>query len=66
MRKPDGKFVLALFAAGALSFLAGFAVTELMALIPCRGEGLACNIDDAIGALCRGDLGDPRTAHLRA
>ena len=49
MQKPDGKFVLALFAAGALSFLAGYAVTELIALIPCRGEGLACNIDQAIG-----------------
>jgi hypothetical protein len=50
MRKPDGKLVLALFGAGALSFLVGFAVTDLMALIPCRGEGLACNIDDAVGA----------------
>lgn len=49
MRRPDGKFVLALFAAGALSFLAGYAVTELLALIPCQGEGLACNIDQAIG-----------------
>jgi len=49
MRKPDGKFVLALFAAGALSFLAGYALTELLALIPCRGEGLACNIHQAIG-----------------
>ena len=41
--------MLALFAAGALSFLAGYAVTELLALIPCQGEGLACNIDQAIG-----------------
>ena len=49
MRKPDGKFVLALLAAGAVSFLAGFSVTQLIALIPCRGEGLACNIDQAIG-----------------
>jgi hypothetical protein len=49
MRKPDGKFVLALLAAGAVSFLAGYAVTELLALIPCQGEGLACNIDQAIG-----------------
>lgn len=49
MRKPEGKLVLALFGAGALSFLAGFAVTQLVALIPCRGEGLACNIDDAVG-----------------
>ncbi len=43
------KFVLALFAAGALSFLAGYAFTELIALIPCRGENLACNVDQAIG-----------------
>jgi hypothetical protein len=50
MQKPDGKLVLALFAAGALSFLAGFGVTQLVALLPCRGEGLACNIDQAIGA----------------
>ena len=48
MPRPDGKFVLALFAAGALSFLAGFAFTQLIALIPCRGEGLACNIDQAV------------------
>ena len=34
MRRPDGRFVLALFGAGALSFLAGYAVTELLALIP--------------------------------
>jgi hypothetical protein len=47
--KPDGKFVLALFATGALSFLAGYAFTELLALIPCRGESLACTIDQAIG-----------------
>lgn len=49
MPRPDGRVVLALFAAGALSFLAGYAFTELIALIPCRGEGLACNIDQAIG-----------------
>jgi hypothetical protein len=47
--RPDGRVVLALFAAGALSFLTGYAFTELIALIPCRGEGLACNIDQAIG-----------------
>jgi hypothetical protein len=41
--------VLALFAAGALSFLSGYAFTQLVALIPCRGESLACNIDQAIG-----------------
>ena len=49
MPRPDGRVVLALFAAGALSFLTGYAFTELIALLPCRGEGLACNIDQAIG-----------------
>jgi hypothetical protein len=49
LARPDGKFVLALLAAGAISFLAGFAFTQAIALIPCRGEGLACNIDQAIG-----------------
>ena len=49
MPRPDGRVVLALFAAGALSFLTGYAFTELIALIPCRGENLACNIDQAIG-----------------
>jgi hypothetical protein len=50
MQMPEGRFVLALLAAGALSFLAGFAFTELIAGIPCQGEGLACNIDQAVGA----------------
>jgi len=49
MPRPDGRFVLALLAAGALSFLAGFAFTQAIAHIPCRGETLACNIDQAIG-----------------
>jgi hypothetical protein len=49
MPRPKGSFVLALFAAGALSLLAGYAFTELIALIPCHGESLSCNIDQAIG-----------------
>ena len=32
---------MALVAAGALSFLAGFAATESVGNIPCQGEGLA-------------------------
>lgn len=50
MSRPDGKFLLALLAAGAVSFLAGLAVTWLIQFVPCRGEGLICNIDQAIGA----------------
>jgi hypothetical protein len=50
MRMPDRRLVLALFVAGALSFLAGTALTWLITRIPCQGEGLACNIDQAIGA----------------
>jgi hypothetical protein len=41
---------VALLAAGALSFLAGFALAKLIARLPCQGEGLACNIDAAIGS----------------
>jgi hypothetical protein len=47
---PDRRLVLALLAAGALSFLAGLVFTEIVRRIPCQGEGLACNIDQAIGA----------------
>jgi hypothetical protein len=50
MHWPDKKLVLALFAAGATSFLAGFAYVKLIGQLPCGGEGLACNIDAAIGA----------------
>ena len=50
MQRPDGRFVLALLAAGALSFLAGFAFTQAIKRIPCRGETLVCNINEAIGA----------------
>jgi hypothetical protein len=49
MPRPKGSFVLALLAAGAISFLTGYTFTQLIALIPCRGESLACNIDQAIG-----------------
>jgi hypothetical protein len=50
MRRPDGKFILALFAAGAISFLAGFAYVNLIDRLPCSGETLVCNINEAIGA----------------
>jgi hypothetical protein len=49
MPKPDGRLMLALLAAGSVSFLAGSAFIWLIDRIPCQGEGLACNIDRAIG-----------------
>ncbi len=49
MQRLDGRLALGLLAAGALSFLAGFAFTQAIAFIPCRGEGLPCKIDEAIG-----------------
>jgi hypothetical protein len=49
MQKPDGRLALALLAAGALSFLVGSAFAWLVGFVPCQGEGLACNIDVAIG-----------------
>lgn len=50
MQRPDVRLVIALLAAGALSFLIGFGFTQIVELVPCRGEGLVCNIDAAIGA----------------
>ena len=49
MQRPKGSLVLALLAAGGLSFLAGYVFSQLAARVPCRGEGLACNIDQAVG-----------------
>ncbi|MGD9503151.1 MAG: hypothetical protein AB7V40_11775 [Methyloceanibacter sp.] len=50
MPRQAVRLVLGLLGAGALSFAAGFALVEATARIPCRGEGLACNIDAAVGA----------------
>jgi hypothetical protein len=50
MLRPASRLVLALLAAGALSFLTGVVFTQTIALVPCRGEGLACKIDQAVGA----------------
>lgn len=50
MHWPDRKLVLALFTAGALSFLAGLAFVELIGRVPCSGETLVCRINEAIGA----------------
>jgi hypothetical protein len=50
MHWPDKKLVLALFAAGATSFLAGFAYVKLIGQLACSVETLVCNINEAIGA----------------
>ena len=50
MHWPDNKLVLALFAAGAISFLTGFAYVKLMGQLACSVETLVCNINEAIGA----------------
>ena len=50
MQNPAARLVLGLLGAGVLSLVAGFALVEAAARIPCRGEGLGCNIDQAVGA----------------
>ncbi len=50
MQRPDKRLVVTLVVAGALSCLAGLLFTQIVERVPCRGEGLACNIDQAIGA----------------
>ncbi len=49
MHRPYVRLVLALLAASVLSFLAGVVFMETVGAIPCEGEGLACNIDAAVG-----------------
>jgi hypothetical protein len=49
MLRAYGRLLLALVVAGAVSFGAGFASAEMAGHIPCQGEGLACNIDAAVG-----------------
>ncbi|MBK5196879.1 MAG: hypothetical protein JJE37_01170 [Methyloceanibacter sp.] len=50
MHRPDKRFVFTLVAAGVVSALIGLLFTETVGVVPCEGEGLACNIDEAIGA----------------
>ena len=50
MQRPDKRLVFALVAAAALSFLLGILFTETVRAVPCEGQGLVCNIDQAIGA----------------
>jgi hypothetical protein len=50
MQRVYARLVVTLVVAGALSCLAGLLFTEVVERVPCRGEGLACNLDQAIGA----------------
>ena len=43
------RLILMALLAGAASLAAGLALYWLLSQIPCEGEQLACNIDDAIG-----------------
>ncbi len=43
------RLVAGLLLAGVVSLLVGAAAVHSVALLPCHGEGLACNIDTAIG-----------------
>ncbi len=43
------RLLLGLFLAAALSLPIGLGVSEIASLMPCQGEGLACNLDEAIG-----------------
>ena len=50
MQRAYARLILTLVIAGALSCLAGLLFTQVIARVPCQGEGLACNIDEAVGA----------------
>ena len=43
------RLLLGLFVADGLSFLIGLAASHIASLMPCQGEGLACNLNEAIG-----------------
>lgn len=46
---PRLRLICMLLVAGGVSLAAGLAASSVAGLLPCRGEGLACNIDAAIG-----------------
>src|SRR6188768_1954670 len=50
MQRAYARLLVTLVVAGALSCLAGLLFTQIIAGVPCWGEGLACNIDEAVGA----------------
>jgi hypothetical protein len=43
------RLLLWLFVASGLSLLIGLAASHIASLMPCQGEGLACNLNEAIG-----------------
>ena len=65
MPKPDGRLVLALLAAGALSFLVGFAFTWLSGR-PLPGGRACLQYRRGDRRLWRGHLVDPGSAHFRS
>ena len=50
MQQAYARLILTLVIAGALSCMAGLLFRQLIARVPCQGEELACNIDEAVGA----------------
>jgi hypothetical protein len=44
------RLVAGLLLAGIAALLAGMVAAQIVSAMPCHGEGLACNIDTAIGA----------------
>jgi hypothetical protein len=50
MQRAYARLILTLVIAGALSCLAGLLFRQIIVRVQCQGEGLACNIDEAVGA----------------
>lgn len=50
LRNKYLRLVLALLVSGVLSFAVGITIGSATSMLPCEGEGLACNIDVAVGA----------------
>ena len=50
MQRAYARLILTLVIAGALSCMAGLLFRQIIARVPCQGEGLACNIEEAVGA----------------
>src|SRR4026208_2310376 len=50
MQRAYARLLVTLVVAGALWCLAGLLSAQIIAGVPCWGEGLACNIDQAVGA----------------
>lgn len=50
MQRAYARLLVTLVVAGALSCLAGLLFIRIVERMPCHGERLACNIDQAVGA----------------